>query len=79
MRPLAHATVIRVCKYHAAGYRVSDIARALGRIREADRIHQTYYAIRRLAVAHWEDLHGTRDVEEAVEMEYLEAGESVGL
>ena len=34
LRPLAHATVIKIRKYHAAGYRVSDIARASGLRRE---------------------------------------------
>ena len=31
---VAHATVIKIRKYHAAGYRVSDIARASGLRRE---------------------------------------------
>ena len=33
---------------------------------EADLIHQTCHALRRLAAAHWGHLHGTRDVGEDV-------------
>ena len=34
MRPLPHETVVTIRKYHAAGYRVADIARAFGLRRE---------------------------------------------
>ena len=34
LRPLAHATAIKLRKYHAAGHRVSDIALAFGVRRE---------------------------------------------